>query len=143
MSPEENMIIVRRALEELFANRNFEAAAQFYDENYVHRGPGTRVIRGIQSVTESAPLFEIFPDLKFIIEDIFAVEDKVVFRWTIRGTHSAEFMGFPATGKLIHWQGINIVRLVDSKVAEDWVEHDGVGLMQQLQGQSFPEASES
>ena len=34
-----------------------------------------------------------FPDLAMEVRDIFGVNDKVVTRWTMRGTHEASFLG--------------------------------------------------
>ncbi len=38
-----------------------------------------------------------FPDLQAHVEDIVAAQDKVAVRVRFRGTHSGEFLGFPAT----------------------------------------------
>jgi len=75
------------------------------------------------------------------VEDVIAEGDKVVTRWTIRGTHRGEFMGQPPTGKQVTWSGINITRLVAGKAVEDWVEQDTLGLMQQLAGTLEPGSS--
>ena len=39
-----------------------------------------------------------FPDIKLTLEDVFAEDDRVVFRSTMRGTHEGEFQGIPPTG---------------------------------------------
>jgi len=41
-------------------------------------------------------------------------------------------MGIPATGKQISFGGINLFRLENGKVEEDWVYRDTVGMMRQL-----------
>jgi hypothetical protein len=40
------------------------------------------------------------------IEDQIAERDNVVTRFTLRGTHQGEFMGVPATGKVVTVTGI-------------------------------------
>ena len=40
-----------------------------------------------------------FPDLELVAEDTIAEADKVVCRFTLRGTHRGEFMGLPPTGR--------------------------------------------
>jgi len=66
------------------------------------------------------------------IQFMLADGDKVAVHWTIKGTHSGELMGVPATGKPIDFHGVSVVRIEDGKVAEIWGASDGLGLMQQL-----------
>jgi predicted ester cyclase len=63
---------------------------------------------------------------------MIAEGDKVVQRWTFRGTHQGEFMGIPATGVQVILSAIEIFRLADGKIAEQWVEADNLGSLQQL-----------
>ena len=58
--------------------------------------------------------------------------DKLVTRWTIRGTHEGEFMGIAPTHKPFTLTGIVIDRFVDGKIVEEWEEADALGLMRQL-----------
>ena len=66
------------------------------------------------------------------IQFMLADGDKVATHWTIKGTHSGELMGVPATGMPIDFHGVSVVRIEDGKVAEIWGASDGLGLMQQL-----------
>jgi len=59
-------------------------------------------------------------------------KDKVVHRFTLRGTHSGSFMGIPPTGRVVTTSGIVIDRLADGKVVESWVSLDALNLMRQL-----------
>ena len=65
-------------------------------------------------------------------EDVFGEGDKVAVRWHVTGTHTASLFGIPATGKSMDISGISILRLVDGKIAEDWVSEDTIGLMKQI-----------
>ena len=58
--------------------------------------------------------------------------DKVVHRYTFRATHQGDFMGVPATGKVVTVTGIYISRFAGGKCVEDWFSGDLLGLMQQL-----------
>jgi predicted ester cyclase len=51
-----------------------------------------------------------FPDLQVPTEDMIAEVDKVVTRWTARGTHKGDLMGIPPTGKQVTVTGILIGR---------------------------------
>ena len=58
----------------------------------------------------------VFPDIHFAIEQEVAAGDKVVSHWRCRGTHRAELMGIPATGKTIDVEGISILHLDHGKI---------------------------
>ena len=73
-----------------------------------------------------------FPDIKITNENIIAEGDKVVVRWTATGTHQAELMGIPASGRKITWTGMTIYRFADGKIVESWWAYDALGMMQQI-----------
>jgi predicted ester cyclase len=50
----------------------------------------------------------------------------------ISGTHKGEFQGIPPTDKKVSFSSTGISNIMDGKVAEDWVDADIMGLMQQL-----------
>ena len=53
-------------------------------------------------------------------------------RFRITGTHSGPLMGVPATGRPISVLATGIFRVVDGKLAENWVNLDALSLMQQI-----------
>ena len=73
-----------------------------------------------------------FPDLRMTIEDMTAEGDRVVVRWTVRGTQTGEMMGMPATGKPTTVTGMFLNRLAAGKIVEGWGNFDALGMMQQL-----------
>ncbi len=75
-----------------------------------------------------------FPDGKWGIDDMIAEGDKVVVRYTFRGTHEGELatIGLPPTGKQVTMAGITIYRIVNGMFAEAWEHYDRLGLLQQL-----------
>lgn len=73
-----------------------------------------------------------FPKYGFLAEDVVAADDKVVVRFTIRGTQHGAFMGIPATGKAIQVPAIIIYRIQNGKIAEHWMQVDSISMLQQL-----------
>lgn len=73
-----------------------------------------------------------YPDTHFTVEDQIAEGDKVVTRWTGRGTHQGELMGVAPTGNEVTVRGIEIDRIVGGRIEETWVNYDTSGMMQQL-----------
>ena len=79
-----------------------------------------------------AMVAQAFPDRRYTVEDLLAEGDKVVVRFTTSGTHLGEFQGIPATGKTGTVTGIAICRIRDGRIAEQWVEFDQLGMLQEL-----------
>jgi len=73
-----------------------------------------------------------FPDVQVAIDDQMVEGDRVVSRWTARGTQEGEFMGAPATHKRMEQTGISIMRVQEGKIVEGWSRADELGLLQQL-----------
>jgi steroid delta-isomerase-like uncharacterized protein len=73
-----------------------------------------------------------FPDFQASIEDIVAAQDKVAVRLRIRGTHSGEFLGIPATGRTIEYVSHEFYRIADGLIAEEWICSDTATLLRQL-----------
>lgn len=73
-----------------------------------------------------------FPDLQAYIADIVAAQDKVAVRLRFRGTHSGEFLGFPATGRTIEYVSHEFYRIADGLIAEEWICSDMATLLRQL-----------
>jgi hypothetical protein len=66
------------------------------------------------------------------IDEMIAEGDRVMVRWTHRGTHQGEMRGLPPTHKQVTVSGINIFRVADSKIVEVWDISDRLGMWQQL-----------
>ncbi len=74
-----------------------------------------------------------FPDMSATIENVIAEGDKVVTRWTIRGTHQGETEEFgPPTGRQVEGGGLSLHRIEGGKIVEEWNSYDNLSLMQQL-----------
>jgi steroid delta-isomerase-like uncharacterized protein len=135
MSVEENKAVVRREFEEIFNHRgNLDAAEEIYAPNYVGHEPAFGDIQGVESAKQFAATYrQAFPDLQSTIEDQVAEGDKVVTRFTSRGTHQGESEDFgPPTGNRIEVTGITFEQFADGKIVEDWTNFDALGLLQQL-----------
>jgi predicted ester cyclase len=83
-----------------------------------------------------------FPDVQITVEDQIAEGDKVVTRWTGRGTHQGEFMGVPPSDNRVEITGITINRVSEGKLAEAWAIYDALGMMQQIGAMPSPEGGQ-
>ncbi len=90
-------------------------------------------IRGPEGLKQYTSMtLAAFADLHVTVEDEIAEGDKVVTRYSARGTHKGEIMGIPPTGKQVAWTGIVITRIAGGKIIEAWANIDRLGVMQQL-----------
>ena len=134
MSTEQNKAIVRRFLQEGINKGNVGIADELCSPDFVSHFSGVPgPLRGIEAWKQLASgYFTAFPDLHVTPEDYVADGDKVVARWSWRGTQSGAMMGIPPTGKQVHVTGMGIYRIDGNKIAEQWVQEDMLTLMQQI-----------
>lgn len=133
MSAEENRALVRRFVEEIFNQGNLEVAEEILTPDYKHHDPTTNEFgSGIDGFKQMISLYRQAFDLRIVLEDQIASEDKVVDRWIGHGIHQGEFLGMAPTGKKVTASGISIHRIAAGKIAETWNNYDAMGIFQQL-----------
>ena len=64
---------------------------------------------------------QALPDISVSVDDLIAVDDTVIRRFTLRGTHGGPFLGSPPSGIAIELRGIAIDRLTEGQLKESWV----------------------
>ena len=130
---EENKDLARRSWEMLVNDQNPDSIDELYTPDFVWHEPD-QDIRGFEEARQFLSTYlTAFPDMRVSVEEAIAEGDKVVTRWTIRGTHQGELEEFgPPTGKQIEIKGITIHRIEDGKIAEEWERYDNLSIMQQL-----------
>lgn len=129
----ENKAIARRVIEECFNQGNLALADELYTANYVNHNAPPGFPQGPEGFKQEAGMYRnAFPDIQITIEEQIAEGDRVVSRWTARGTHQGELMGIPPTNKKATVTGIVIDRIAGGKIVEHWENFDQLGMMQQL-----------
>ena len=127
---EVNKEVVRRSFEQLSAV--VESHEDIYSDDWVGHFPGMPPL-GVEGHRMYSKVMETaFPDLDRRLEDLVAEGDKVVARWTAKGTHLGDFNGIPPSGKVATSSGITIFRIADGKIVEEWAESDMLGLLTQV-----------
>jgi len=130
MSVEENKAIVARWNREFHAG-NLDIIDELAAEDYIIH-PGELGREEHKKSSKEMGLSDSFSNSGFDVHDTIAEGDKVVVRWTMYGTHTGEFMGVPPTHKVITCSGINIWRLRDGKIVEEWSCLNMLSMLQQL-----------
>ena len=103
-------------------------ADDFVEHNPMPGSTGDR--EGFMDLIRS--IHAAFPDFHTEVQDQIVAGDKVVERWTADGTHQGEFLGIPATGNKVHFEGMDISRVENGRVAEHWTQMDTLAMLQQL-----------
>ncbi len=136
MSIQENKRIALRFAKEGWGN--MAHWQQVWDElvasNVIyHFNSNKKPIVGLEANKEfNASLFQGFPDIKQSLEDIIAEGDKVVYRTTIEGTHTGEFLGIPPTNKSAKVNDFTLLKIANGQLVEWWYECNLLELMTQL-----------
>ena len=123
LTPDRNKALVCRWLEEVFSHGDLDAADGLFTPNYALHDPSFPLdVYGTEGVKHYVSAYCVaFPDLEVTVEDQLAEEDKVVTRWTARGTHSGKFLGLAPTRQEIAVSGIEFDRVVGGRIDEAWV----------------------
>jgi steroid delta-isomerase-like uncharacterized protein len=132
---DQNKALARRAIEEVFNQGKLNVIdelvasnATFHDANV----PGGK-FTGPEGMKQFVQIYRTaFPDIHITIEDQVAEGDKVVTRWTGRGTHKGDLMGIKPTNKQATVTGTDVERYQNGKVVESWASYDMLGMLQQL-----------
>ena len=135
MSADENVATLRRLIDAVNNDELARVAPEVIAPNFVRHDlggtwPGVHGEGGVIDLI--GMLRAALPDMQFEIDDVFGAGDRVAMRFTLRGTHRAELLGRPPTGRPITVSGINVYRLADGKIAETWQLADVAGLVHQL-----------
>jgi len=121
--PEENKALIRRWLDDVLSRGDLERADELFARGYnLHDPSFPRDVHGPEGVKGYVAAYRAaFPDVRFAVEDQIAEGDKVVTRWTARGTHRGEFLGIAPTGDEVTVSGIEFDRVVGDRIDEAWV----------------------
>jgi predicted ester cyclase len=119
----EHAEVARRALEEVCATGDMQAAERYYSADF-HDHVNDLEFRGLEGVRQSVSIYRaLLPDLRIDVLDQVADEDRVGSRWRVRGTYR---------GREVELTGMTISRLENGKIAEDWSATDSLALLRAL-----------
>ena len=132
---EENKALVRRYFEETWDKGNLDLIDELFTTDFVRHSPTATEgeVRGQEGFESLVSMYRsALTDLRVSIEDLIAEGDRVVTRWTARGTHQGELMGNAPTGNQTTVRGILVDRISGGKIEEEWADYDTLHLMQQI-----------
>ena len=126
MRTEENKALIRLVFEKALNRGHLAIVDEVFSSHFVdHSTPGQVAgPEGVKAYFEQ--VLRGFPDIHVTIEDMIAESDKVAVRTTWQGTHSGIYEGVESTGKLAKRTLVQIFRLSDGKIQEEWNEGEGL-----------------
>ena len=154
---EENYSFSRESLldAEKICKRNIEQTLRFFKHDFsvyeeivakdfwIH-GPATgQETKGVEAAKQLDMGYVVaYPDAEYEIHDLFAAEDKVVVRWSVKATHLGERKGLRLSGSFVDLEpskqrivlnGIHVFRFnKEGKIAESWAMWDRLGEIEQI-----------
>lgn len=127
-----NKQAIVRVYEEVLNQGRLEVLDEVAWPDHVEHNPLPGQVQGIEGLRQRVSMVRAAHDPHFTIEHLLADGDKVAVMWTNRGTHVADWMGIPATGKSTAVQGVDIHLLRDGRLAEHWDVVDILSFLVQI-----------
>jgi predicted ester cyclase len=89
--------------------------------------------QGIKGVLEASKNFRAaIPDLRAEIEELLVVNDRAVVRYIFTGHFTGTFKDLKGDGRAISFRAVDIYRVQNGQISDNWHLEDNLALMQQL-----------
>lgn len=128
----------KRWLMDFWSKGDYSLAHELHAPDYVrHDSPFP--INNPDAYVQFIEIFrQALPDLTFALQDMVVEGEKVLLRWTARGTHKGDLMGIAPTGKTVDTRGMDLLHFKDGKIIESWGVFDSLDVFRQVG--AFPSA---
>nr|WSY53864.1 ester cyclase [Streptomyces sp. NBC_00886] len=125
--------VVRRNTEEVQGGGDFELFDELFDDDFLDHTPQPGRTPDKAGAKELYHVLrEAFPDFRAVIRWQAADGNLVTTYKTYYGTHKGEIFGVPATGREIHFETVDAMRVVDGKITEHWGVANLYSLLEQI-----------
>lgn len=128
----DNKQLTRRVWEEIWNQGKLEVIEELIDPTFEGHDPLMGPLKRDAFRNAVKGYRTAFPDLKLELNAIFAEDNFVTTRWTMRATHLGPFLGTESTGKSAQVTGVNLGELRNGRLVSDYMEWDVAGLFRQL-----------
>ena len=58
--------------------------------------------------------------------------------FVVEATHKGDLLGIPPTGRRVRWDAVDVYRIVNGKVVEEWASDDMAAILHQVGAYSPP-----
>ena len=102
-------------------------------QNFVDRTLPPGRPQGLKGVLEASKNFRAaIPDLRAEIEELLVVKDRAVVRYIFAGHFTGIFKDLKGDGREINFRAVDIYRVQNGQISDNWHLEDNLSLMQQL-----------
>jgi len=134
-TPDAIRALVRRHIDDGFNRGDWNVCQETLADDYTahYDSEGRAQVGRERYVRACTYLRRSFPDVAITVEDLVVEGDRVVLRYTERGTLSGRpFLGIEPTGQAYAKPGATLYRVADARLAESWGVEDTLGWFRQL-----------
>jgi steroid delta-isomerase-like uncharacterized protein len=127
--------VVRRNTEEVQGRGNFDVFEELFADNFIDHTPQPDMtpdkaeVRKLYGYIRAA-----FPDFYAEIHWQLADGDRVTTYKTYYGTHEGHFLGVAPTHRKIHFETVDVMRVQNGRITDQWGVGNLLSLMQQIGG---------
>ncbi len=126
--------VIERIIDDLVNKGQFAKFDELISDRIVSHDPtepgpivGGDAYRAAMQATRAA-----LANLQVRIDDFVVDGNKVAYRWTATARHVGELHGIAASGKDVEFSGIDIARVEEGRLVEEWMNWDALGLLRRL-----------
>jgi steroid delta-isomerase-like uncharacterized protein len=102
-------------------------------QNFVDRTLPSGRQQGLKGVLEASKNFRAaIPDLRAEIEELLVVKDRAVVRYIFAGHFTGTFKDLKGDGRAISFRAVDVYRVQNGQISDNWHLEDNLSLMQQL-----------
>jgi predicted ester cyclase len=130
---EEHKAVMRRFVGEVVNGRRTAPLAELVSADVIDHTPVPMQAPGAEGLKQALAYLRVaFPYAHSAEEEVVAEDDLVVYRGTLRGRHTGEFLGLQPTGREFAITEVRIARIADDRIAEHWWLPDLAALLRRL-----------
>jgi predicted ester cyclase len=128
-----NIGIVREYTQRVFNEHNPDLASDYLTPEVKWHGGLLGAVEGLANITDMLRGFiGALPDLHAAEQDIVAKGDTVAVRYVVEATHDGNLLGIAPTGRRVRWDAVDIYRLADGTIVEEWAGDDLAAILYQV-----------
>jgi predicted ester cyclase len=128
-----NTEIVREYTQRVFNEHNPDLASEYLAPEVKWHGGLLGSVEGVANVTEMLRGFiGALADLHATEQDAVAAGDTVAIRYVVEATHEGNLLGLEPTGRRVRWDAVDVYRLADGMIVEEWAGDDLAAILYQV-----------
>ncbi len=105
------------AINEAIATGDLAPLDSIMEDGGGNRGPDT-LVAGCDLHCRVAALHRLAPDMRLVIDEVVADDDRLAVRLRVDGVERSRFLGLPLQGELSPWATVDFLRVTNGRVAE-------------------------